>query len=334
MAHEVCSLDKVAYGASDAIPWHQVNCHAFSPNESFQDQLKKSSVLNYQVATVPLKPVWATNEQNLEVSEEDNPVRHKATYRTDTGEVFGVVGPRWEPYQNDEAAKVIEPLVERGILKLHTAGTLRNGARMWIQCETGEDVEIVPGDDIRRFFTFSMGHDGLLGINIGFTAVRIVCANTLRASLEDSFSKHVRIHHNGNIAVNVENLIEGIDFEKQQFEATTEKFKFLASRGVNKDDLRKWCRIVTDPQNIEKKWEEVSTRRKNIIEHIELLADLGTGNNVEGVQGTWWAAYNGLTQYLSHEHGRTPESRLEALWFGSSARMLERAVDVALTLAS
>jgi hypothetical protein len=33
---------------------------------------------------------------------------------------------------------------------------------------------------------------------------------------------------------------------------------------------------------------------------------------MRGVKGTWWAAYNAATEYLTHQRGKTDENRLAA----------------------
>jgi hypothetical protein len=63
------------------------------------------------------------------------------------------------------------------------------------------------------------------------------------------------------------------------------------------------------------------------------LYESGRGNNLPGVKGTLWAGYNAVTEYLAYSRGKTDDSRLDSLWFGDSAKVNARAMEVAYALA-
>ena len=52
----------------------------------------------------------------------------------------------------------------------------------------------------------------------------------------------------------------------------------------------------------------------NVIEEIIALAESGKGNTLPSVAGSYWSAYNGVTEWPSYHRGRSQESRLNALW--------------------
>lgn len=60
----------------------------------------------------------------------------------------------------------------------------------------------------------------------------------------------------------------------------------------------------------------------------------GRGNDLPGVKGTWWAAYNAVTEYLTHDRRGSAESRLDSLGFGNSAKLSQVALQQAVKLAS
>ena len=225
--------------------------------------------------------------------------------------------------------------MDEKIIRLHTAGSLRNGARMWAQCEIvghQSEFEIVKGDQLRRYYTISQGFDGLLGVHCGFTDIRTVCANTLRASLQDPNSRFVRIKHNRLVVDNVKELIASIDWESQELVQTIEQYKYLTTRGVSRKDLRQYVRIVLDIHP-EKEFDELPSRSQNIIRTVENLYETGKGNDLPGARGTWWAAYNGVTEYLSHVRGRSEDNRLDYAVFGPGRGVLNRALAEAVKYA-
>jgi hypothetical protein len=98
-------------------------------------------------------------------------------------------------------------------------------------------------------------------------------------------------------------------------------------RDINQQDLRRYVQRVLDAP------EEPGARLRNTIERVTELFEAGAGNATSYVSGTWWAAYNGLTEWLSHERGRTADSRLNSLWYGDGAALNARALSVALDMA-
>jgi hypothetical protein len=63
------------------------------------------------------------------------------------------------------------------------------------------------------------------------------------------------------------------------------------------------------------------------------LFQVGHGQDLPGVRNTYWALYNGVTQYLSYEAGRTQDSRMDSLWFGNAKTKNESALEYALEMA-
>ena len=63
----------------------------------------------------------------------------------------------------------------------------------------------------------------------------------------------------------------------------------------------------------------------------EYFFDQGRGNRMPGVEGTLWAAFNGVTEWLDHRKTRQNENqRLSSSWFGETARVKGRAYAVAM----
>ena len=59
----------------------------------------------------------------------------------------------------------------------------------------------------------------------------------------------------------------------------------------------------------------------------------GLGNANPSVQGTLWAAYNGITELVDHRTlYRDAWHRLESCWFGDAQRTKQRAYDFAIEM--
>jgi phage/plasmid-like protein (TIGR03299 family) len=199
-------------------------------------------------------------------------------------------------------------------------------------CQMGlENTEIVKGDEVAKFALLSNGHDGKLAVHFGFTPIRVVCANTESMARDSKASKLIRVRHNRFVKENVQAVRDVMNLANQEFEATADVYRFLASRSVSTTDLEKYVKVVFDANKPE---DEISTRTKNILLKVTDLFESGKGNDIEGVRGTYWAAYNAVSEYLNYTKGRTSNNRIDSLWFGQNGMMNRKALDQAVALAS
>jgi hypothetical protein len=129
-------------------------------------------------------------------------------------------------------------------------------------------------------------------------------------------------------------LQKTINVANEQFEMTAEMYRKLAQRGCNATDLRKYVKLVlTGPDVLDKEGnpEALSTRMSNTIDEI-IHCVASPLTHVDAADGTWWAAYNGMTQYLSYNRGNNANNRVRELWYGKGAEMNSLALDKALEL--
>ena len=274
---------------------------------------------------------WLAEKIGLVTADTSTEVPAYGVRRVTDGKVIGVVGPRYHILQNREAFNWFKPFLAAQEAMLHTAGSLNEGARVWVLAKLNKDpIEVAAGDTVEKYILLSHSHDGTLSVRVGFTPVRVVCVNTLAMAHSNAASKLIRIRHSRSVVQNLENIRSVMNLANQEFEATAEQYRLLASRQINQNDLVKYVKKVLDiPEG-----EELSSRNKNIIESVLEKCEYGMGNNNPAVSGTWWTAYNGITEYLSYERGHNGNTRLNSLWFGSNATTNKNALDLAVSLSA
>ena len=194
----------------------------------------------------------------------------------------------------------------------------------------GGPLEIVPGDEVERFVLLSNSHDGTLAVRVGFTPIRVVCANTLAMAHGSDASKLIRVRHTASVRDNLEAIRGVMDLANQRFEATAEQYRRLAARTINQADVKRYVRRVFQVADDA----QPSARLADILLTVEALAVAGRGNDRPSVRGTVWAAYNGVTEYLGAVASRNADSRLNSLWFGDGALTSRRALEIALEMAA
>lgn len=247
------------------------------------------------------------------------------------------VGKAYELLQPIEAFGFFAPFFESHAVKFSCAGVLKQGKRYFITAKVeGEALEVVPGDKVRGHLVFATSIDGSLVTHISFTAVRVVCNNTLSVMVEDvkeglrtaekSRTTHaLRVRHTKNQLATLQAVQSVLDFQRRSFTATVDQYRKLTTVGLLGDELRRYVSIALEfPED------KLSPRASNVVDRVVELALHGKGS--EFARGTAWAAYNGLTDYLSHEAGRTDETRVDSILHGEAAAKSARALDAALAL--
>jgi phage/plasmid-like protein (TIGR03299 family) len=223
-----------------------------------------------------------------------------------------------------------QPFLDAREAALHTAGSLKSGSRICVLAKLKrEPLVIAEGDEVEKFILLSHGHDGSLAVRCGFTPIRVVCQNTLSMAHGSDASKLIRLKHTKDVLENLANVREVMDLANQEFEATAEQYRRLARKSINRDDLRKYVKKVFKVEDDR----EAGSRLRNLMEDITRLAETGRGNDLPSIRGTYWSAYNGVSEWLTYSRGRNNDSRLNSLWFGASAVANRHALAVALDMA-
>lgn len=304
--------------------WHGLG--TVVENAPTTDELLKIAGLDW---TVSLQPTFSRNPVNGQME----PMDLKAITRDKDGEVYGTVtGTKYVPFQNADSVEFFRPFEQSGLVKFETAGSLYKGKKIWILARivSGQD-EIVKGDVVRRYLLFSNAHDGKNGIKVVLTNVRVECANLLALAESAEESKMLRLFHSKRTKDALEAVQNVINCANNTFEATVEQYKALTRKAVKQSDIAKYVtQVFYNGAQAESDREKIAREKLNLT--IENLFVASPGNNLPGVAGTAWALYNGITNYLTFEKGRTAEGRLDGMWFGAAKQTNQDALKAALAL--
>lgn len=322
-------------------PWHTLGNPIPEDKRLSVDEGIIAAGCDWEVGLIPLcasvlEADYEGHPDGLFAAISGQNVPAQMTYRKTDLRRLGVVGPNYHVLQNRRAFEFFQPFLDSGEAELHTGGSLCEGAKVWVLAKLNRDPLVVAkGDEVVKYLLLSNSHDGTTAVRVGFTPIRVVCANTLAAATQDGASQLLRIRHTGNMEESLEQIRDIINVANASFEATGEQYRFLASRGINQDDLDRYVRVVL---NITEKTQKdgtkgISTRAQNIMDDIFGRFEAGIGSDKVAVKGTYWNAYNAVNEWLNYERGHNKASRLQSLWFGDSANINLRALSTATKMA-
>ena len=332
MSHEVERMFSVT-----ETPWHGLG--AILPSHPDIDKVRELAF----PWEVEMKQLYIRDEVGLadawlarRTGADYKSIKHHAAVRKDNGYVLGVHGPNWTPLQNGDLLEKFRPLYDQGKIVFETAGTLNKGKKVWVLAQiVGDPGEVVKGDPVFKYLLLANGHDGSLAATVGFTPIRVVCANTLAWAVENADGRLLRVIHTPLVSDTVSKLFETINVANQQFEAGMEIWQALAKRSIVETDFHAYVKLVFGKSRHRNKEEARvdEIRVENIWEQIQPLMEKGHGTDIPGVKGTYWGAYNAINQYLNYDVGRSQGTRLGSLWLGSGAKRNRIALDKAKELA-
>lgn len=248
--------------------------------------------------------------------------------RDDIDAVLGSCKTKFQPLQNADAFAFFEPLVRDGVCKIDTIGTFGVGQKVWILAEIIDSrFSVVPGDDITLYLILVNAHDGSTSVMAGIVPVRIWCSNMF-SMLNRSEFQILKFKHTGDPAEKLRQVQTFINEQLGIVEGFTIRLSVLAATQITYDELDAYFREVFKVVGKD----EASTKANNKIKRLHELFIHGRGNQHEGVRGSWYAAYNAVSEYLNYEAGRTSETRLTSLWFGVNNNINHKALELATKL--
>lgn len=293
----------------------------------------KFAGLDYEVVKSPLFTKGSSlietedgvklGSSELEVSD------YFANIRTDNNAVLGVVGKDYHIVQNCEAFSFFDSIVgsNKGIL-YETAGALGKGERIFITAKLPDYIRVGNGDDITEKYIFlTTSHDGSGSITAAFTPVRIVCQNTLNASLRN-MTNVVRIKHTSGAKQRIETAHKVMGLANTMSNQLEGMFNEWSKIRISDDDVKQLIQVSLCPNKktleLLKKGDEdeVSTMFKNTVEDAFAYAMMSETQQMETTKGTLFGAYNAVTGYFQNVRKyRDNESKLQSIVMGGTAQL-------------
>ncbi|WEK36141.1 MAG: DUF932 domain-containing protein [Candidatus Pseudobacter hemicellulosilyticus] len=288
--------------------------------------------LDYQVEKFPL---FAKSEDArvtgdaLQFGSLELPVAsHFATVRTDNSTVLGVVGKDYEIVQNADAFAFFDAIVGGGEGILYeTAGALGNGESVFITAKLPGYIRVGNGDDVTEKYLFlTTTHDGTGSITAAFTAVRIVCQNTLNAALRN-MSNVIRIKHTTNAKSRLVEAHKVMGMANTMAIELEGLFNQWATVRITDAQVKRLIQLALCPNNETLAHikadndKDMSTIFKNSVEEAFSYAMVSDTQRLETTKGTVFGAYNAITGYFQNVKSyKNEEAKLKSIILNGTAQ--------------
>lgn len=320
---------------------HEVESAMFSNGERAwwgADKVLKEKCYSTKQALTLAGLDWTVSKQDLYVITKNgyNTVNgRKAIVRDTDNSVLGVATDRYEILQNTEALAFFDIFLHEKEMFLTSAISLREGKRICVvgQIENNQR-EVVKNDTVKSYLLLATSHDGSLATTIKFTNVRTVCMNTLVAALCSNGAFRT-IRHNNLQKDRLAMVQNSIDLYKRQFNDEIDLYKQLANKPMNLEATRNYLEtLFASELNTAAKRTDGTFKLEDYRPTKKILTNYlsSTDLQMEGVAGTAWAGFNAVTEFLSSQKSKNMDNRMDSLWFGSDANLLDRAKKLALTV--
>lgn len=324
MAHEVETMMSARH-----VPWHglgKILADSVTSSEAIVE-----AGLDWEVVERDLYFTVRDDEEEFEVKTAGG--RHKALVRETDNSCLGIVGNRYGVLQNRAAFNFLDGLVEGADepLKYETAGSLKNGRVVWMLAKlTNRQLEVVSNDAVEEYLLLTNSHDGSQSVTVMWTPVRVVCNNTLTWALNKGKKRvdAIRVRHTTNVETLLEEKAKVLGFAgkcRDEFAEFAEAAKNLQFADYLDDFLNEIMPLPEDDKS--RAFTIRTTQRTKIMD----LFENGAGQEIKGVAGTAWAAYNAVTEYATHDRvaaTKTRQQRMQSVMLGSSRKFTLEATEV------
>lgn len=278
----------------------------------------KLAHLDYEVKKFPI----AFNQSALEeVPNYKNIGNFFTTVRTDNMVPLGIVQSRYHIVQNLQVFDFFDSIVEKDEAIFETAGALGFGEKIFLTAKLPHYINIKGHDDPTEvYILLTSSHDGSGSVVAGVTPIRVVCNNTLNAALGNLKNK-VSIRHTVNSKQGIKEAAKLMGITNLYVREMEDVLNRMNNTYVSDNVAKKLIEQVFQSQK------EDSTRIKNIREDVWKAYHMGAGQN--GIIGTAYGLYNGISFYLSHKNYNTKESKFKSLYL-TGENKLQKSFDLIL----
>lgn len=312
MSHKI---ETIAW--SNEKPWHTLGVEV--SNSLTPQEIMKAAKLN-----------WSLSKELLQTESGVKIPDYFALQRSSDKKVLDIVGKQYIPTQNAQAFQFFTDFVKAGKMKMETAGSLKGGKMVWALANIGNSFKLSGNDVTKGYILLASPHEQGKSLRVKFTAVRVVCNNTITMALnEDALG--FRMTHRHSFNEDMQSLAkETLGLANDRLDTFADQAQKLAKKKVTKAQTAHFFTQVFQPE-LENAPIEIIAEKANKATSLAVQALVNApGHDLN--DGTAWSLLNAVTYTTDHLLGRSPDARLAKSWLGKNEALKIRALDLALAV--
>lgn len=252
-----------------------------------------------------------------------------ATVRTDTQAILGLVGNDYTILQNSEVFNFFDNIVGSGQAIYETAGCLGKGNIIFVTAKLPKTIKVKNDSPVENYLVLSTSHDGSMAITAYFTPVRVVCQNTLNASLNQCSNK-VFLKHTLNVKERFVEAAKMMGIHSGYLDMLEQAFNLMLDKKVKDRDVKY---IITSCMMNKEEIKQLaltgavgfSTRKENMIQ--ELVNYYHGAAELDSIRGTCYGVYNAVTGFFQNAKTfKSDDVKMKSLVMGGSGYQLTQRV--------
>lgn len=255
-----------------------------------------------------------------------------ANVRSDTRSVLAVVSNKYVPVQNNEAFAFMDELLGGGDARWHTAGSLEGGRKVWGLAMLDREIMIggEPTEKIDPYICLATSHDGTLAVTVYTTPIRVVCANTLRWSI-DGTSNIWRTRHTTDVKARIGIARQTLGMSNAYFDELQSMGDALINQQISTSGFNSLLDMLV-PLPPEGDDMGGKMRRTYAETKRDLIAAAWNVDNLANVKYTRWGFVQAVAEYEDWmRQSRNDEIRAKRILLGDQNSLKTKSVQIALT---
>jgi len=319
MAHEIdFTTGTAAMAYTGETPWHELGFKL--PETASIEEWRRAARLEWEALTAELQ--WqAPDGQTMTY-----PGRF-VLYRSDYHTPLAIVSRHYKPVQPAEVLEFFRDLVtDIGGFTMETAGALQGGKKVWALARAPKAAVIGKHDIVARYLLLATSYDLSMPTTVQQTSVRVVCMNTLRASLANRTNRTIHMREFNPITAKRE---LGLDRDWNEFISAMDS---LAAVGPLDDTFVEEfykTNLFTEQDKARPYYSEAGANR--LVNRLMAIYHEGPGAELDTAKRTMFGVLNAITRYYDFEsRNRSRDNRLNSAWFGRGSDKKDRILQAAL----
>jgi phage/plasmid-like protein (TIGR03299 family) len=240
--------------------------------------------------------------------------------KTGQREVLGLVGPRYQVVQNEQACELLDMIVGETGAHFETAGSLRGGREVFVTMKLPDTLTVAGTDAVDLYLAMCTSHDASRAGRVLITPIRIVCANTQAAAFADNKGEYT-FRHTGDVTAKLADVRRGLGLVPSYLERFAEAAEKMA------DTQLEWPQLQAITHQLWPLGDDAGEPAylKQLARDRDLKQLFEQAETQEAIRGTAWAGYQAITEWLDHgQPAKSPHHRANKVLTDSTVTQLKR----------